>query len=149
MNDEKFIKMEDIDDNSQDELSKVISEFEGRNKLYERVISEIVEDSEDYEGTELERIKMRLDDISQGLVNGTVSSLIYYSDTLEFFEEYNDELWDLFQKLEDSGVEPLEGLKRSCSETSIIMCSDNVNNWAVWTAYEEIAYEFSNAIESL
>ena len=39
MNDEKFIKMEDIDDNSQDVLSKVISEFEGRNKLYERVIS--------------------------------------------------------------------------------------------------------------
>ena len=38
-----------------------------------------------------------------------------------------------FQKLEDSGVEPLEGLKRSCSETSIIMCSDNVKNWAVWT----------------
>lgn len=149
MEDDKFIKMEDVDDNSQDELSKLISEFEGRNKLYERVISEIVEDSEDYEGTELERIKLRLDDISNGLVNGTVGSLIYYSDTLEFFEEYNDELWDLFQKLEDSGVEPLEGLKRNCSETEIIMCSDNAKNWAVWTAYEEIAYEFSNAIESL
>ena len=132
-----------------DELDELIEEWEDKNPLYERVISEIVDDSENYDGTKLERIKLRLDDISHGLVNGIVSSLIYYSDTVAFFDKYYDDIYDYIDYLSDAGLEPLEAIKNSETETEILMGTDSVKNRIAWMVYEEIAYEFGNAIEEL
>ena len=142
-------EIEQIEDEETENLDNLIQEWEEKSPLHERVISEIVEDSENYEGTKLDRIKSRLGDVSHGLATGVVGSLIYYSDTTKFFDEYYDDIWDVIEELADYGLEPMEAIKRNCSETEILMGSDNVKNWVVWMVYEEIAYQFYNDIESL
>lgn len=141
---------EDDDEVKPTAVDKLIEEWEAKSPLHERVISEIVEDSEDYDGETLkERLLGRLDDISNGLVNGNVGSLIYYSDTVAFFDKYYDDIWDIIQDLVDNGLEPLESIKQHCDETEILMCSDTVKNWVAWMVYEEIAYMFGNQLEDV
>ena len=131
-------------------VDELIEEWEAKSPLHERVISEIVEDSEGYDGDTLkERVLGRLGDIANGLVNGTVGSLIYYSDTVAFFDKYYDDIWDIIQDLVDNGLEPLESIKQHCDETEILMCSDTVKNWVAWMVYEEIAYMFGNELEDV
>ena len=111
---------------------------------------EIVADSESYNGaTLLEKINGRLRDLSNGLVTGVVSSLIYYTDTVKFFEDYYDDIWDVVETLVDDGLDPIDALKQNCSESEIIMGSDSVKNWVVWMVYEEIAFQFENALSEL
>ena len=130
-------------------LDEIITEWEAKSPLHERIIEEIIDDSEGYDGDKLAQIKGRLGDISYGLVNGTVGSLIYYDDTNKFFEEYYDDIWDVVQEWSEQGVEPLEALKRNCDETEIIMGSDNFKCWVVWMVYEEIAYLFGEALDEI
>lgn len=142
-------ELEKIDEEENEALDELIEEWKDKNPLYERVIGEIIDDSENYDGTKLERIKLRLDDISHGLVTGIVSSLVYYSDTVAFFDEYYDDIYDYIEYLSDAGLEPLEAIKNSETETEILMGTDSVKNRIAWMVYEEIAYEFGNAIEEL
>lgn len=142
-------EIEQIENEETENLDNLIQEWEEISPLHERVISEIVDDSENYNGTKLDRIKSRLDDISHGLVSGIVGSLVYYSDTTKFFDEYYDDIWDVIQELVDNGLEPLEAIKRNCDDVEILMCTDNVKNWVVWMVYEEIAYQFQDSVESL
>ena len=142
-------ELEKIDEEENEALDNLIQEWEDKNPLYERVISEIVDDSENYDGTKLERIKLRLDDISHGLVTGIVSSLVYYSDTVAFFDKYYDDIYDYIDYLSDAGLEPLEAIKNSETETEILMGTDSVKNRITWMVYEEIAYEFGEALENL
>lgn len=130
-------------------LDEIITEWEAKSPLHERIIEEIIDDSEGYDGDKLAQIKGRLGDISYGLVNGTVGSLIYYDDTNKFFEEYYDDIWDVVQEWSEQGIEPLEALKRNCDETEIIMGSDNFKCWVVWMVYEEIAYLFGEALDEI
>ena len=153
---------DDVDLENQEDLDKLadeieptavdelIEEWEAKSPLHDRVISEIVEDSEGYNGDTLkERIQGRLGDIAKGLVNGTVGSLIYYTDTVKFFDDYYDDIWDVIQDLVDNGLEPLEAIKEHCDETEILMCSDTVKNWVAWLVYEEIAFLFDNALDEI
>ena len=142
-------EIEQIEDEETENLDNLIQEWEEKSPLHERVISERVEDSENYNGTKLDRIKARLDDISHGLVSGIVGSLVYYSDTTKFFDEYYDDIWDVIQELVDNGLEPLEAVKHNCDDVEILMGSDNVKNWVAWMVYEEIAYQFQDSVESL
>lgn len=130
-------------------LDEIITEWEAKSPLHERIIEEIIDDSEGYDGDKLAQIKGRLGDISYGLVNGTVGSLIYYDDTNKFFEEYYDDIWDVVQEWSEQGVEPLEALKRNCDEVEIIMGTDNFKCWVVWMVYEEIAYLFGEALDEI
>lgn len=130
-------------------LDEIITEWEAKSPLHERIIEEIIDDSEGYDGDKLAQIKGRLGDISYGLVNGTVGSLIYYDDTNKFFEEYYDDIWEVVQEWSEQGVEPLEALKRNCDEVEIIMGTDNFKCWVVWMVYEEIAYLFGEALDEI
>lgn len=142
-------ELEQLDDEENEALDNIIEEYTDKNPLYKRVIEEIIDDSEDYDGTKLEKIKGRLGDISNGLVNGVVSSLIYYSDTKAFYEEYEDDIYDFIDYLVDNGLEPIEAIKKNRSETEILMHTDTVINDIVWMVYAEIAWQFSEDLENL
>jgi hypothetical protein len=138
------------EDNESSKLDAIIKEFEDVSPLYKRVVSEIVEDSEDYEGTKLEKIQKRLGDVTYGgLGNGNVTSLIYYKDTLAFYNEYEDDIFDFVEDLCSGGLEPLESLKATCGEAEVIMQSDRVKNQIVWMVYEEIAYRLESELEGI
>jgi len=38
------------------------------------------------------------DVIEHGCVSGCVSSLIYYSDTVKFYDKFEDEIWDMLEE---------------------------------------------------
>ena len=60
------------------EVKEIIRDMK-KNRLYKRVINEIIADSENYSGNNMqERIQARLQDISHGLSSGIVGSMIYF-----------------------------------------------------------------------
>lgn len=128
---------------------KRIKELKNKNKLYERVIDEILEDSKDYEGTIKERIIQRCNDIVElGCVSGTVSSLIYYTDTISFYNNYYEEITEIVEELEESGMNILECcLKNNLTTTQIIMNDEQAKTQISWLIYEEIAHELLNILE--
>ena len=143
---------EDVETESENDqqLNDIIEKMKETNPLFERVISEIVEDSEDYNGdTKAERILARLSDISHGLSSGIVSSLIYYADTSKFFDEYYDDIYDMLDEWEEDGFQYIDTLKRNHSETEVIMNTDSVKNDVVWAVYEYIASNLEDEISQI
>ena len=126
-----------------------IKELRNTNKLYERVIDEILEDSKSYGGTTKERIIARCNDILySGCVTGVVGSMVYYTDTIEFYNKYYDEIYELIEELEAKGLEILECLKRNLETYQIIMNDEQAKNQIAWLAYEEITNKLLCTIES-
>ena len=142
-NEEEF---EEIQNDDIDELQEAIDDFKNIDKLHEAVVDSIIDDSESYNGdTEIDKIKARCEDImNHGLVTGMVSSLVYYSDTVAFYNQYEDELYDLIDNYGPD--EFLDMIKGTVNSTEILLNCDTAKNWIVWRAYEEITYQFSNVI---
>ena len=135
-------------DDTDSAFNELVQELVETNDLYKRVVEEIIEDADGYSGATLrERVLGRLQDIlNGGLSNGSVSSLIYYSDTCAFFDDYEDEIYDFIEYMVDNSVEPLDVIKAHCSTAEILTQTDTVKNWVVWMVYEEIAYIFDAKI---
>lgn len=145
--DENDIELNDNESDEDVKVNEILSELKDISPLYERVISEIEEDSEDYNGdTKTERVLARLSDISHGLSSGIVSSLVYYVDTSKFFDEYYDDIYDMLDEWEENGFQFLDTLKNNHSETEIIMNTDSVKNDVVWAVYEYIASNLDDEI---
>lgn len=126
-----------------------IKELRNKNKLYKRVIDEILEDSKGYNGTTKERIISRCNDILYGgCVTGVVGSMVYYTDTVEFYNKYYDEIYELIEELEDEGLEVIECLKTNLETYQIIMNDEQAKNQIAWLAYEEITNRLLYSIES-
>lgn len=62
-----------------------------------------------------------------GCVSGMVSSLIYYSDTKEFYNDFESEITEIVEDLEQQGCEPLSNKTYPLS------------NFLAWLGYEEMA----------
>ena len=136
------------------------------NRLYKRVINEIMEDAKGYSGENLqERLLARLNDVSHGLSTGIVGSLIYYSDTCKFFRTYKKEIVELTEAQaldlgEDvlSMVADFNGLDKqfSISEVAKVLYGpyqdtdyhQMISNHLSWFAYENIAFDLMNRLES-
>lgn len=129
------------------ELTKVLSEIKGTNKLCEYVINDIIEDSEGYEGNTLqERLLARLEDVSHGCESGTVGSLIYYSDTCEFFKKYKKEISILVKEYQQETGCNISDLKWFDKED--VFCEETNNqNYLAWFAYETIAFNLMSTLE--
>ena len=127
------------------EVKAIIRDMK-KNKLYKRVISEIVSDSNNYSGDNMqERIKARLNDISYGLSTGIVGSMVYYNDTVKFFNLYRKEIEELVTNnliMAGSSINDLNGFD---IEDPFIRETNNKNILA-WFAYETIAYELNDML---
>lgn len=85
------------------------------------------------------------DVLNHGCVSGTVSSLIYYSDTEKFHDEYEDEI--------DSRIE--EYLENTGEKFSDLVATINfdawdiaqLKNWKAWFAYEFVASNINRSLE--
>ena len=130
-------------------LQAMINELKGTNKLYKRVINEIIADSKNYDGTKLEQIKSRCEDVAHGLSSGIVSSLVYYNDTTKFFKLYKKEIGLLVAELQAETGKSIIDLLRDFDETDIF-CNETANqNLLAWFAYEEINNQLINRLEEL
>ena len=129
------------------EVKKVLSEIKGIDKLHKYVIDDILEDSEGYEGNTLqEKITARLEDVSHGCSSGTVSSLIYYTDTCEFFKKYKKEISALIKNYQEETGSNISDLEWFDKED--VFCEEQNNqNYLAWFAYENIAFNLMSALE--
>lgn len=107
----------------------LLNELEGANNLKKYVINDILEHCDNDNEYILNYIK---DVINYGCVSGIVSSLIYYSDTEKFFNEYSNEILELLDVKKEE-CEPYKG-------------KFNKNNLS-WFAYEEICKQLYYSIE--
>ena len=128
------------------EVKEIIRDMK-KNRLYKRVINEIVADSADYSGNNLqERLQARLEDVGHGLSSGIVSSMIYYSDTLKFFNLYRKEIEELWQESSFETGMKLTDL-RDFDESDPFIRDTNNKNLLAWWSYEQIAVMLENAID--
>ena len=127
------------------EVKEIIRDMK-KNRLYKRVINEIVEDSKDYSGNNLqERLQARLQDISYGLSSGIVGSMIYYKDTTKFFNLYRKEIEKLWQEFSFETGMKLSDL-RDFDESDPFIRDTSNKNLLAWWAYEEIAVMLENQL---
>ena len=69
------------------------------------------------------------DDLQQhGCISGTVTSLIYYTDTHAFYDKHYEEIEELRSEYEDSTGEPLQ-------------IKGDLKNYLAWFAFEQVAYQ--------
>lgn len=116
------------------------------NRLYKRVINEIVADSDNYSGKNLQkRILARLEDINHGLQTGIVSSMVWYSDTVRFFNRYKNEIAELWKEFQECTEMTLYDLRGFDKEDPFIR-EDFNKNLLAWFAYEEIAHQLENEL---
>ena len=78
------------------------------------------------------------DVLQYGCINGTVSNMIYYSDTLKFYEDYKEEIAHL---LSSEGFKPSD-LKDFDNEDPFILEKHNKNLLA-WFGYEQTLYQLA------
>jgi hypothetical protein len=128
------------------EVKAILSDMK-KNRLFKRVINEIVSDSDNYSGNNLqERLQARLKDVGYGLSSGIVGSMIYYSDTVKFFNLYRKDIETLWQDFSFETGMKLTDL-RDFDEGDPFIRDTNNKNLLAWWAYEEIAVMMENAID--
>ena len=127
------------------EVEAILSDMK-KNRLYKRVVNEIVEDSKDYNGNNLqERLQARLQDISHGLNTGIVCSMVYYSDTTKFFDRYKKEIAELLTTWGEETGQTLQDLNGFDNSDPFIREVQNKNLLA-WASYEIIAGWLENQL---
>lgn len=131
------------------EVQAMLNDMASDNAMYKWVIDDVMDSVIDYEGDNMdEKLKSRLEEITEhGCQSGTVSSLIYYTDTVKFFDNFNDEIYDMVEDV--FGAEAtLEMLQRHCELIDIVMGADTVKNYLAWMAYEVTCSNILDSIES-
>ena len=127
------------------EVKEIIRDMK-RDRLFKRVINEIVADSKDYSGENMqERIQARLSDVGHGLSSGIVGSMIYYKDTTKFFNLYRKEIEKLWQEFSFETGMKLSDL-RDFDESDPFIRDTSNKNLLAWWAYEEIAVMLENQL---
>ena len=127
------------------EVKEVLRDMK-RDRLFKRVINEIVADSKDYSGENMqERLQARLSDVGHGLSSGIVGSMIYYKDTTKFFNLYRKEIEKLWQEFSFETGMKLSDL-RDFDESDPFIRDTSNKNLLAWWAYEEIAVMLENQL---
>ena len=93
-----------------------------------RESAEIIMDMLDENMTNKEILNTVENIVEYGCVNGTVSALIYYSDTEPFFDRHADEIFDIY----NNGIYDFELSKNSLA----------------WFGFETVAYEIYEELET-
>jgi len=75
-----------------------------------------------------------------GCQSGLVGALVYYSDTVKFHDEFEDDIWNLlYESAQDSGVNILTYVG-SMNGAENVGTADQFKNLLAWFAFEETAF---------
>lgn len=87
--------------------------------------------------------KTMLDLMQHGCVSGMISEMIYYRDTVAFFDKYSEFIEDMLMEYGmDEKLEKFLDLKWDESDDA-----DYEKNWFAWFAFESVAYDLANEME--
>ena len=131
------------------EIREEIAELKATDKLHKAVINDIIEDSNEYDGyNSVIRIVHRCHDVEHGCSTGIVGSLIYYSQTTAFYEEYENEIKELLiDMMCVCGVETPSALFHDWDKYDPFARDAHNQNLLAWFAYEEINSRLLSIVE--
>lgn len=128
-----------------EDLQERLDEMKEVNALYKEVIEDVIDNLE--EETK-EGLHNRLDEISShGCASGIVSSMIYYSDTIAFFERHKYVINDMIAEfIRDTGLSMSELFKKFDNDDPLCLESNNQNLLA-WWSYEYVISDMLTMLE--
>lgn len=85
------------------------------------------------------------DIIDHGCISGTVASMIYYSDTNNFHDEYENEIDEIIETYLDDMGEKFSDLATTFNFDGWDI--SQLKNWKAWFAYECVASNINRALE--
>lgn len=130
-------------DNNMDKLSEYLYFFIKLENAYDEIeqkglLDEVIDEVFDYL-PEIDDVKNHLENLN--CVGGGVEKLVWYSDTIPFYEKYKDEINDLlandFLNIGTRDMAQLFGDK--WNEYDPLVLADTNKNLLAWYGYEEIA----------
>ena len=126
---------------NKEEIKTKLENMEAGDKLESEVISYIAESFESDD-----EIKNFFEDLQiHGCISGMVGHLIYYGNTCDFFDKYEEEIENLITesmmnmgiKTRPQFIDSLNGTAESISQEKNLLC---------WFGFEEIAYKLFNRL---
>jgi hypothetical protein len=87
--------------------------------------------------------------VKHGCVNGCVSSLIYYTDTIKFHDKFENEIWEmLYNEYQDFGYKNIPEYIASFNGSKDIGSIDQFKNLLAWYAVENVARQILDEEEN-
>lgn len=109
--------------------------------------AEVIEEALD-SGNNDSEIKTFFEDLlSHGCVSGMIGKLIYYKDTVEFYDKYEDEIENLLEEMRgDYGYKNRFEMIGSLNGAENVGNTMQEKNLLSWFAFEETARQLANEI---
>jgi len=108
--------------------------LKGENKM--KTIEKYIKETYDHD--ELENI------VNNGCVSGAAGCHIYYVDTVAFYQEFDNQIWDMvYDASQDQGISSLEFIA-SLNGNKDVGCMEQLENLLCWYAIEETACSILN-----
>lgn len=118
-------------------IKDFLENLKGNNRLTNRVIDYYIDESVDYESAD--DLLSSMENLQKyGCVSGMIGDLIYYDDTIKFFDDYKEEINEMLSNLiEGTGcsMEELFGDKFDKEDPLVIDYSNK--NLLAWFGFEE------------
>jgi hypothetical protein len=94
--------------------------------------------------------KSILEELQQyGCVSGMVSDLIYYEDTLKFFNEHKEEINNMLaEMIQETGISGVELFNGKWDNDDPLCLEQNNQNLLAWFGFEETANKYYNELVS-
>ena len=115
------------------------------NTLNDDVINYVLGEWDNYDNKE----SIFTDVLNYGCQSGTVGHLVYYSDTLAYYEEHKDEINNLlYNAIEETGLSTNE-LFRGWDKDDPLAIETNNRNLLAWFGFEETMRNIALKFEHL
>lgn len=119
---------------------------EKHNSLARAALNWILSQWDDYENQE----NIFIDLANDGCISGMVAPLIYYDDTISFYEGHKEEIDELLYKtMEESGIYRLDELFTNWNKEDPLAIYRNNQNLLAWFAFEETVRKIGLKFEEL
>lgn len=120
---------------------------ESDNELFKRVCEYVIDEWKDYSDKE----NIFTDVLYHGCQSGVVGFLIYYSDTVKFYKEYQEEINELLQELMgETGIYSMKELFGDKWDEEDPLALDTYNqNLLAWFGFEEALRQLGREFKEL
>lgn len=130
-----------------EKVKERLEELKEVSEMYEEVIEDIV----DEDNMNDENLLAVLDDIStHGCESGCVPSMIYYDDTVRFYERHKDTINEYFSETwRNLGCPSIKDILPKFNDDDVLCLDAHNQNLLSWWAYEYVVSDIITAMDEI
>ena len=131
-------------------MSKTVSKKKlqgllGENQLKDKVLNDLINQCDN--GNNKDTFNWISDILTHGCVSGMIPDLVYYTDTVAFYEKYVEEIWDLLEDSRQSlGYKNIMEVIFNFGGADDVGSDDQFKNLLAWFAYEETTHKIADEL---